>query len=185
MRWEYMARVRQMSGFRIAITGTPATGKTSVATIVGANHTLTVRNLAEDHACLGDFDEMDGSVEIDIEKLNNSLSPIWANKPPENIVVDGHLSHHLPVDAIVVLRCRPEVLSGRMRSRGWPETKVSQNSEWEMMGGPWLELDEKSVPIIEFDTTIAGITQITQEILNWLESGFSPEYPSKRIDWLE
>ena len=196
-----MAVASLMSRFRIAITGTPATGKSSVVEIIAKSNSVSVRQLAAEHGCLGEVGELGEAVEIDVEKLHQILADKWSEKSPseevekpseglaeeapQNIYIDGHLSHHLPVDAIVVLRCRPEVLSERMRGRGWPQEKINDNAEWEMLGGPWVELDENTPPILEVDTTIAAAAVVAKEILDWIGTGFVPEHPSKRADWLQ
>ena len=193
--------VSLMSRFRIAITGTPATGKSSVVEIIAQSNSVSVRQLAAEHGCLGEAGELGEAVEIDVEKLHHILADKWSEKSPSEVVekpsgglaeeapqhiyIDGHLSHHLPVDAIVVLRCRPEVLSERMRGRGWSQEKINDNAEWEMLGGPWVELDENIPPILEVDTTIAAAAAVAIEILDWIGTGFVPEYPSKRADWLQ
>ena len=202
-----MAGVSQMSGFRIAITGTPATGKSSVADIIARTNSITVRELAAEHGCLGGAEKAGEAVEIDVEKLHRILTAEWAEESPsrggeksssegggktpsgheksaENIYIDGHLSHHLPVDAIIVLRCRPEVLSKRMRGRGWPRAKITDNAEWELLGGPWLELDENSPPILEIDTTIASAAAVASQALEWVGADFVPRFPAERADWI-
>ena len=191
----------QMNRFRIAITGTPATGKSSVVEIIAQSNSVTVRQLAAEHGCLGVAGAAGEAVEIDVDKLHHILADKWSEKSssvgvekppggldekaPQHIFIDGHLSHHLPVDAIVVLRCHPEVLSQRMRGRGWPQAKINDNAEWEMLGGPWVELDENIPPIIEIDTTVAAAGAVAKEILDWIEAGFVPGNPSKRADWLQ
>ena len=47
-----------------------------------------------------------GCVEIDIHKLAEKFMP----NGDDNIIVDGHLSHFLEVDAIIILRCEPAKL---------------------------------------------------------------------------
>ena len=51
------------------------------------------------HGCLGE-PGLDGAAEIDVEKL----SSIWIN-PAELTLLDGHLAHYIPVDALIVVRC--------------------------------------------------------------------------------
>ena len=93
-----------MTGVRIAVTGTPGVGKTTFCASSNWS-TTTVKELAEKHGCVEVVDS-DGAAPIDIEKLVNSL--VW---PKGNIhLIDGHLSHLLPVDAIILIRCNPSAL---------------------------------------------------------------------------
>jgi broad-specificity NMP kinase len=70
----------------------------------------TVERLAERHGCIGDVDPVDRARPVDLEALSASLEEKWGAPPEKITVIDGHLSHHLPVDAVIVLRCSPEVL---------------------------------------------------------------------------
>ncbi len=172
-----------MEGFRVAITGTPATGKTSVAQQLADSTILTVRDLANEHGCVDNFESSDQLTIIDVNRLSDLLKNSWTNSPDSNVFIEGHLSHHLPVDAIVILRCRPTVLETRMSSRGWPDRKIRDNFEWELMGGPWSEISNKILPVIEIDSTIAGPEQIADEIHEWIASGFEPTNHNT-IDWM-
>ena len=46
------------------------------------------------------------SQEIDIHRL----SDMFEHEPNKQVIIDGHLSHFLTVDGIVILRCQPELL---------------------------------------------------------------------------
>ena len=175
--------MRQMEGFRVAITGTPATGKTSVAQQFAENTILTVRDLANEHGCVDNSESSNNLTIIDVNRLSALLKNLWPNSPDSNVFIEGHLSHHLPVDAIVILRCRPTVLETRMSSRGWSDEKIRDNFEWELMGGPWSEMSDQKLPTIEIDSTIAGPNQIADEIRGWIDSGFKPTNQN-RIDWM-
>ena len=121
------------SGFRVAITGTPGAGKSEVVkyaiNIDKKYDILTVEELAINNQLIGDVDRLDGAKPIDIESLKTILAKEW-KKTSRQIFIDGHLSHLLPVDAIVIIRCNPEILKIRNHSRGWSENKVEENSEW-------------------------------------------------------
>ena len=102
-----------MSEFRIAVTGTPGVGKTTFCTSSGF-HVLTVEEIAAKHDCL-DAVEEDGAAPIDIERLISTIT--W---PDENkILIDGHLSHLLPVDAVILIRCHPNILRNRLLRRDY------------------------------------------------------------------
>jgi|TARA_B100001250_G_scaffold96148_1_gene80409 adenylate kinase len=172
-------------GFRVAITGTPGVGKTSVSRILeGRGFTLaSVEDLAEEFGCIGEVDPKDGARPIDTEKLGLFLTGEWA-KTEEGIgIVDGHLSHNLPVDAVVVLRCSPDVLRRRLTERGYSEGKINSNYEWELLGGPWNEF-EGGLPWTEFDTTVNEIGSVVDNIQSWISDGFKPMSIGSTIDWV-
>ena len=106
----------------IAITGTPGTGKTSLSKIFSSKQikVISVKELAEELGFLGELDASDGSREIDIHRLSDE----WEHNDSGMVVVEGHLSHFLDVDAIIILRCNPKILQNRLEKRGYSEQKV-------------------------------------------------------------
>ena len=61
--------------------------------------------------------------------------------------------------------------------------KISENVEWEILGGPWNEIDlEKSC--IEFDSSELTTKQIFDGFMSWITDGFKPMDTSKVIDWI-
>ena len=89
----------------------------------------TVKELADAAGALGAADTEDGAAPIDVELLREQLATDWNDAPSRATLVDGHLSHLLAVDAIVIIRCEPSLLAARNEARGWPEQKVTENSE--------------------------------------------------------
>ena len=57
---------------------------------------------------------------------------------PARAVVHGHLLPHVlrkgEVELVAVLRCEPSVLRGRLFKRGYPQAKVTENVEAELIG---------------------------------------------------
>ena len=173
-------------GFRLGLTGSPGTGKTTVAEKLGESGVIvdTVVSLAEKNGCLGKLDPMDDARPVDIESLYTKLSEEWDSEPVSHVVIEGHLSHHLPVDGFILLRCPPDDLRKRLVERGYSEEKTIANVEWEILGGAWNEIDP-DFPIIEFDTSKKPPDVIVGCIVDWMSDGFKPECPSSAIDWVE
>ena len=71
------------------------------------------------------------------------------NNPPEPLIIDGHLSHHLPSDAVVVLRCSPDILKKNVKERIF-RIKNKINCDWETLGSSWNER-QGDVPWTEYD----------------------------------
>ena len=109
-----------MTGVRIAVTGTPGVGKTSFCAEADWQ-VISVKSLAEIHDCIGSVDD-DDSAPIDIEKLNEKLD--WNEN--DLLLIDGHLSHLLPVDAVILIRCHPDTLRNRLFSRDYGENKINE-----------------------------------------------------------
>jgi len=152
----------------IGVIGTPGCGKTTLCKALGLP-TRSVKSLAESNACLDELDD-DGSHPVDVERLAKLFS-----KPLELTLIDGHLAHHLPVDALIVVRCEPSELEKRLSARGYSAKKIQSNVEVEMLGGPWPELIGDKRPIKEG----------TDGVMEWINSGCpSLATPEEAIDWL-
>ncbi len=92
--------------------------------------------------------EEDGVREVDEEA--------WAAAfPPVDGYVEGGLAHFLPCDRLVILRCRPDVLRGRLEARGYPPAKVAENVEAEALDVVLCEALERHPPehLLELETT--------------------------------
>jgi adenylate kinase len=103
---------------------------------------------------------------------------------------DGHLSHLLGIDAIVLIRCHPDHLKSRLEARGYDEGKVRSNVEWEMIAGTWSEIleFELDLPILELDGSTTSATELMSEVLLWIEDGCPSDgveaTAAEAIDWL-
>ena len=171
--------------FRLSMTGSPGAGKSTVSTLLEdlGYRIETVEGLAEEFGCIEDVDPRDGARPIDVEKLQKKLEVEWRERPKIQTVIDGHLSHLLGVDCVVILRCRPEELRGRLAGRSYPSKKIDENVDWEILGGPWAEV-EGGMPIIEFDTSCERSESIVAAIIQWASDDFKPRSPRNPIDWV-
>ena len=164
-----------MTGVRIAVTGTPGVGKTSFCSKAKWS-TNSVKNLAEKYDCIGSIDR-DGSAPIDIEKLVVKLN--WAGDDLQ--LIDGHLSHLLPVDAVILIRCHPDTLRERLISRGYSEEKINENIECELIG--IISAECQKLPCLELDSA-KGIHSMIEQSERWIADGFKPHRPNEAIDWI-
>jgi len=165
---------------RIALSGAPGTGKTHLASHLPEHvEVRSVHDLAALHGLLGDV-EMDGARPVDVAALR-AHREAW----PSDLVVDGHLSHLLGLDAVVVLRCHPNVVADRLQHRGYAPAKVSANVEWERLGGVVAELldADEGRPMLELDTTARSVEDLVNEVMAWRMDGCPDRGPAS-IDWL-
>lgn len=162
----------------IALSGVPGSGKSSIARLAELSgwEVISVEELAKTHGLLGEFDPEEQAKEIDIEQLSKTLGPIQGP-----LIIDGHLSHHLQVDAIVILRCKPSILRERLQQRDYPEWKIETNIEWEIIGSSWSEIE--NIIVAEFETSDREANLVWSEIENWINEGTPSRNPF--IDWMD
>lgn len=121
---------------KLIITGVPGTGKTTLAGMLGKKMKARAINelrLAKKEGIA----EKKGNreFEIDLNKLKGIL--LKELKKHESLIIEGHLlcELKLPVDLVIVLRCRPKTLEERLRkSRAYPEEKIMDNVYCEETG---------------------------------------------------
>ena len=134
----------------IFISGTPCTGKTTVASnlndylsLNGFNSKLIkVNDFAfENDLVLGEDPEKLYKV-IDIDKLNQCLneeiksfkSSLKGNGETSVLIVEGHLSHLCEgADKMIVLRLNPSILKERLEERSYSPSKIQENLEAEAL----------------------------------------------------
>jgi adenylate kinase len=137
---------------RVALTGTPGVGKTSLAA-VAARHgwaVVDVKAWAREQGCVVGYDEDDQAEVVDVEAL--------ARRMPDGgrggrVLLEGHLSHLLPVDAAWVVRCDPDVLRGRLEARGYGAAKVRENLEAEALDLILSEALDHAPRVVQRDGT--------------------------------
>ncbi|PSQ27498.1 adenylate kinase [Halobacteriales archaeon QS_9_68_17] len=146
---------------RVAVTGTPGTGKTTATKRLDTD--LDVVHLNEVVREEGLYDEVDeerDSVIADIETVEERLGD------RDDLVVDSHLAHHLDVDRVVVLRCHPEAVERRLRERGESAAKAAENAESEALDVILTEAVEGhgTDGVYEIDTTDRDPDEAAAEI---------------------
>ena len=134
----------------VAITGTPGVGKSTVSKILAHKYyVIDIHSYAEEHSLFEDYDKEAGSYDVDVERLNDSImSEDFGDKI---VFLDGHLSHFVDCDKIIVLRCDPKILYERLRSRGYDDKKVKENVQAEVLDVILSESVDSGIDTYEFD----------------------------------
>jgi adenylate kinase len=100
------------------------------------------------------------------------------------VVVEGHLSHRLGAEVVIVLRCNPLVLKERLGKKGWSEEKILENVEAEIVDAILVEALERD-DVYEIDTTSMDPEEVADAVERVIKgevsrNGFKPG----RIDWI-
>ena len=173
----------------IAITGTPGTGKTSVAKILDKKGFITINlnDLAIEKKCIIKKDVKRNSNVVDIKKLDNYIVEF---KKDKHVFIDGHLSHLLScVDKVILLRCHPDKLKKNLKKKNWDKKKIKENVEAEILDIILLESLElhNEKDIFEIDTTNKSIYEISNIVIEIIKRDFKnlKKYKIGKIDWSE
>ena len=184
----------------IFISGTPCTGKTTVANDLndylsgnGFNSKLIKINdfAIENDLVLGEDPDKFYKV-IDVDKLNDCLNNEindFLSEDSDNsikvLIVEGHLSHLCEgADKMIILRLNPSILKNRLEERNYSESKIQENLEAEALAVCSAEAYEIYGEMAsEIDVTNQSIEEIRDSILA-IASG-NLECPVGSIDFME
>ena len=145
----------------IIITGSPATGKTTVAKELAEQKGysyLDINSFVRDNNLSDGFDSERECDIVDEKKLVKALiTYIKANSSHlKGDVIDGHMSHFLPanfVDICVVTKCDLKTLKKRLEKRGYSQLKVRENLDSEIFDICLNEAIEQGHKPVVVDTT--------------------------------
>ncbi|NPA62500.1 MAG: AAA family ATPase [Methanococci archaeon] len=166
---------------RIAITGTPGVGKTTVSKVLEKKLGVKVINITEvvkQYKLYKEKDEDMDSYVIDFEKLEEFIKQVEKNEEGV-VVIEGHVSHLLNPDYTVVLRCDPEIVKERLEKRKYNRKKVLENVQAEILD---VCLCESKGKVYEIDTTGRDVNDIVDEIITAIK--FKKERKGV-VDWME
>ena len=164
---------------RVAVTGTPGTGKTSSTDALaqaqsgGDVEVIHLNEHIETEGLYSDVDEARDSLVADPDALAGWLDERELGGDEDAgalaigvLVVESHLAHLLDADRVVVLRCRPEELERRLNERGVDESKANENAESEAIDAILAETVERynTENVYEVDTTDLTPAEVGKEI---------------------
>ncbi|HWR63148.1 MAG TPA: adenylate kinase family protein [Candidatus Thermoplasmatota archaeon] len=175
---------------RVALSGTPGTGKTSVATIL-MNKGFTVVHLhtfAQENHCIAGRDKKRNTQLIDMRKLEKAILRCFSTDTL--VFFDGHIGHLLKsMQKVILLRCHPNELERRLLKKKWVVKKRKENIDAEMVDVILSEAVQHhaSKDIFELDTTSKTPEEIAAIIHRFVKKNFQPTktYRVGQIDWSE
>lgn len=137
---------------RLCITGTPGTGKTTIARLLAKRlgwKLIGLNNLAEEKKLYCGYDKKRKAKIVDIGRIKEEAGKI----KEKNIVMESHYAHDMPCDLIIVLRASPKELRERSKKKGWSNEKIMENVEAEIMEVCMQEALDTGTKTMEIDTT--------------------------------
>jgi adenylate kinase len=163
----------------LALTGTPGTGKSTVARHLRGVRWIEVADLARHW---GLARPREGTWEVDLDRLVERARGPHALSHVD--VVVGHLAHLLPLRDVVVLRCHPRELGRRLGSRR--RGAAGHRRDNVVVEATDLVLLEAIGPgrrVLEIDTTRRTPDSVAREVERSVRRGVRPRYGAVR--WLE
>ncbi|KZF23175.1 P-loop containing nucleoside triphosphate hydrolase protein [Xylona heveae TC161] len=120
----------------VIITGTPGVGKTShcelLAENTGLKH-LSINQIVKERECHDGYDDELKTWIVDEDKL---LDAIEDEVKQGGYIIDWHACDLFPrswIDLVVVLRTDSTLLYDRLSARGYPQAKLDENMDAEIM----------------------------------------------------
>lgn len=146
---------------RVAVTGTPGTGKTTATELLDAELEVVHLNemIVQEGLVKGPDPDLDTLV-ADMRAVEDRVREL------NDVVIESHLAHHFAADRVIVLRCHPEVLTRRLRERGAGEAKIQENVDSEALDLILAEAVERHGEdrVYEIDTTDREPEDVAAEI---------------------
>ncbi|KAH0612548.1 uncharacterized protein H6S33_008928 [Morchella sextelata] len=159
----------------IIVTGTPGVGKSShcelIAQTTGLKH-LSINQVVKDKGCHDGYDDELKTWIVDDDKL---LDEIEEDVMKGGYIIDWHVCDVFPkswIDLVVVLRADSTILYDRLKGRNYPEKKLQENLDAEIMQVILEEAlesyDEEIVVELQSDNT-EEIDSNVERIDSWLK----------------
>lgn len=182
----------------IALSGTPGTGKTTVCGIIREHSQyrkqysiIDLNKLVLSEKLYTGKDAARDTYEADMDKLEERMKQITSQIPRGmDVIMEGHLSHLLPADVIIVLRAHPLALRKRLGKRkDYSFAKVKENADAEALDVILVESAERNKNVFEINTTDVNSLAVVKSIVSIigsLKQGKIPEeYLPGKINWIE
>ncbi len=162
----------------IAITGTPGTGKTTVAKLLSKKlhfKYIDVNIVIRENKLIAGYDKKRKCRIVDEKKLCSILiKKIKAMRQSKlkGVIIDSHLSHYLPkrhVDLCIIAKCSLKTLEKRLKKRGYAKEKIRENIDSEIFDICRMEAVEKGHTTLIVDTSKGIGNKVIKQIETLLD----------------
>jgi len=151
-----------MHSIMFLLTGTPGVGKSTVADVLEKKgyQIIRAKETIQEYMLEAEDDSTCDEICIDVDA--------WAaHFGIRDGIVEGHFSHFIPgAKGAIVLRCNPDILTERLRARGYTEEKIRENVEAEVLDLVLIETCDLYVEeqIYEIDGSYTSAEKIAVQI---------------------
>ncbi|MDS0258901.1 adenylate kinase family protein [Haloarcula sp. S1CR25-12] len=167
---------------RVAVTGTPGTGKTTATDLLETDlDVIHLNDVIKSEGLSTGTDEERGSLVADMDALAEWLDG------HEDAIVESHLAHNFEADRVVVLRAHPDTVVSRLRERGDSDSKGYENAESEALDVILSEAvhHHGTENVYEIDTTDRDPDEVAAAIRAVVDGEREPSAGTvSYVDWL-
>jgi adenylate kinase len=146
---------------RVAVTGTPGTGKTTATEHLATDlDVIHLNEVIQEEGLATGTDEDRDTLVADLDALSDWLAG------RDDVLIESHLAHHVPADRVVVLRCHPETIDERLLDRGESPETATENAESEALDVILTEAvaEHGTDAVYEIETTDLAPDDVASEI---------------------
>ncbi|MHA1265631.1 MAG: adenylate kinase family protein [Candidatus Helarchaeota archaeon] len=174
----------------LAISGTPGTGKTTIATALKSQLSALYFNLTDIAITNGFILEEDfvrNTKVVDIEQLSTYIID-QIKLHQKNLIFEGHYVDIIPdeyITLLIILRTEPTELKHRLKRKGFSPQKIQENVQSEILGTCTSVALETHDPkkLYEIDTTNISVAEALLQIKHLLTN--RPHSNIGKINWLQ
>ena len=155
---------------KIGIAGVPGTGKTTISNILSEKLGIPVIHQSDLFSGL-----------VSLKAVRTKFW--WVLKKYEDVIIEGHLlcDVKLPLDILIILRTRPDVLISRLEERGYSKEKIDENVLAEALDYCIQNAEGRYKKIVQIDTTEGSPAEVVERILQCIRGG---KCRSDDVDWI-
>nr|MDO8110275.1 adenylate kinase family protein [Candidatus Sigynarchaeota archaeon] len=178
----------------LAISGTPAVGKTSVAAALKELLKAEVISLTEfvkSRSLVDSWDKQKDTGIVDEDRLREALLKEIGSFKEKSIpwlIIEGLLADVVAdaCDYAVVLRLHPRVVKARLEQRDYSESKIAENVQSEVLGTCTYHMQEaRGNDFYDIDTTGKTISDIAHLITDLVDGRVDRKAVTPGlVDWI-
>lgn len=166
----------------ITITGTPGTGKTTIAKQLASflrkrkikYKILNLNAFIKKRKIYDYYDQKRHCYVVDETKLRKAILPLLkeAKKKKQCLIIHSHLSHLLHkryIDLCIVTKCDLKTLLKRLKKRRYSAEKIRENLDAEIFDICRIEAEERGLKIYTVNTSKRIKKQSLEHILHLIK----------------
>lgn len=146
---------------KVAVSGTPGTGKTTVTDGLTTDlEVIHLNDVIKSEGLTSGYDEDRDTHVTDVDAVADWLDG------RSDVIVESHLAHQFSADKVIVLRCHPEEIERRLEERGESDASITENAQSEVLDvilSEAVSIHGRET-VYEIDTTDRGPDGVREDV---------------------